>query len=103
MHKKSKILSNGASDMIRGDKPYRDYTGTQNDKKIAGSNRPSSKIFQKNNIISSSSKKNLYGKDKGLGKDLNDNMDGLDELDMFLKDHDGRRGDSQFNNSHIGQ
>ena len=100
MHKKSKILSNGASDMIRGDMPYRNYTGTQNDKKIGGANRPSSKVFQKNNIISSSSKKNLYGKDKGLGKDFND---GMDELDMFLNDHDGRRGDSQFKTSHIGQ
>ena len=97
MHKKSKILSNGASDMIRGDKPYRDYTGTQNDKKIGGSNRPSSKVFQKNNIISSNSKKNLNGYEKGFGKDLNDDMD------LFLKDHDMRRGDSQFKTSHIGQ
>jgi len=46
MHKKSKIFSNGASDVIRGDKPYRDYTGAQNnDKKIGGSGRPSSKVF----------------------------------------------------------
>jgi len=26
-----------------------------------------------------------------------------DDMDMFYKDHDSRRGDSQFKSSHIGQ